>query len=292
VPAQLVLGQRIGIENNEWPSKNGQCSADAKASQNPQEAATLEPEPIVNQLRAFGDGWSVAQTTNFRFLHNQSREVVERAARLAELTRGTMQHKWFGSSRGDWHPRCDIYLHATGRDFSRAIGVPANVPGYSITRVLGSRVVFRRIDLHCDDPNMLVAVLPHEVTHVLMAGRFGKDSVPPWANEGMAVLAEPPDKIRCHLRNLARCREEGRLFQVCQLIQLREYPDHRSLAAFYAQSVALVEFLSREREPQVFTRFLCDSLQEGLERACLRHYGWRLAELEQRCQDNQEKVTQ
>src|SRR5207244_3282532 len=104
------------------------------------------------------------------------------------------------------------------------------------------RLVTRRIDLHCDDPNMIVAVLPHETTHVVLAGQFGDVQVPRWADEGMAVLTEPRDKVERHLHNLDRCRQDGQLFSLRQLMQMHDYPDPRYIGAFYAESVSLVDF--------------------------------------------------
>src|SRR5262249_59337015 len=116
---------------------------------------------------------------------------------------------------------------------------------------------------HGDDPNLLPAVLPHETTHIVLAGQFGDHLVPRWADEGIAVLSEPREKVERHLRNLSRCRQEGQVFHLRHLMQLGEYPDPRSISAFYAQSVSLVEFLANERGPQEFAAFLRDGLRDG-----------------------------
>ena len=72
-------------------------------------------------------------------------------------------------------------------------------PGHSSIRTDGPRVLSRRIDLHCGDvPNLLAAVLPHETTHVTLAGQFGDRPVARWADEGMAVLTEPREKVERH----------------------------------------------------------------------------------------------
>jgi hypothetical protein len=240
------------------------------------EAAAAEVRHLPRQ-----GGWSVAETANFRILHNQPREVVEQVARVAEATRSAMIRKWFGDPNPAWSPRCDLVLHATAQDYSQATGVPPASPGHSTMHTEGERVVSRRIDLHCDDPNMFVGVLPHETTHVVLAGRFGGAAVPRWADEGMAVLAEPRERIERHLRNLPRHRQNHELFPVGQLMRLDAYPDPRYVGSFYAESVSLVEFLSREKGPREFAVFLREGLQGGYEPALQRHYGYRsFAELE------------
>jgi tetratricopeptide (TPR) repeat protein len=228
-------------------------------------------------------GWYVAETANFRIYHRQSRELAEQVAQVAEKTRTEMQRKWFGETTAEWSPKCDIFLHATAQEYSQETGVPADSPGHSTFRTEGGRVVGRRIDLHVDNRNMLAYVLPHEATHVVLAGQFGGQNVPRWADEGMAVLSEPRDKVEAHLRNLTRCRQDRQLFQIRELMQMNDYPDRRLISAFYAQSVSLVEFLSSRHGPQVFARFLRDGLRDGYETALQRHFGYRDFDELQQC---------
>jgi hypothetical protein len=253
----------------------------AAAATSPQGEAAPSAVPVRHSERAV-QGWQVAETANFRIYHNQKREVAELAGRAAERTRAEMYRKWFGSSPEPWNPKCDLFLHATAQAYSQVTRTPSNSPGHSTISTTGSQVVKRQIDLHCDDPNMLTAVLPHETTHVVLAGQFGDRPVPRWADEGMAVLAEPREKVERHLRNLARCRQEGQVFNARQLMLLDEYPDPRFITAFYAQSVSLVEFLANLRGPQTFALFLRDALRGGYEPALQRHYSFRsFAELQQ-----------
>ena len=134
--------------------------------------------------------------------------------------------------------------------------------------------------MRCDHQNMLETVLPHETTHVVLAGMFGPHAVPRWADEGIAVLTEPSDKVQQHRQNLIRSHQEGQLFRVVELLQMEDYPQPRRIGAFYAQSVSLVDFLTRQRGPRVLTEFLRDGLREGYELSLRRHYGWSFSDLE------------
>jgi hypothetical protein len=246
-------------------------------------SATVEPQWTVRDLGRTPEGWSVAESMNFRIYHNGPPDQVQRTAQVAEQTRWEMQRKWFGAHGPAWNPKCEIYLHATAQDYSRATGVPAGSPGHSSFQLDGGHLLGRRIDLHCDDPGMLIGVLPHEATHVVLAGNFGERPVPRWADEGMAVLTEPRDKIDRHLRNLPQHRDNHQLFPLQQLVQMESYPDPRYVGAFYAESVSLVEFLSKERGPQVFTQFVRDGMHEGYDVSLRRHYGYStFDELERR----------
>jgi hypothetical protein len=224
----------------------------------------------------------MVETANFRILHNQPKEVAERTARVAEATRLAMSRKWFGDDGEVWNPRCDIYLFATGDDYSRETKTTARSPGHSTMNMESGRVVARRIDLHVDHPETFNSVLPHEATHVVLAGRFDV-MVPRWADEGMAVLTEPPNRVDRYLRNLPRHDQDHLLFGVGQLMRLNDYPDARSVDPFYTQSVSLVDFLSKEKGPREFTAFLRDGLREGYEPALRKHYNMEnFGELERR----------
>ena len=50
------------------------------------------------------------------------------------------------------------------------------------------------------------------------------------------------------------------------------YPEGRRIGPFYAESVSLVEFLSAEKGPKAFARFLRDGLADGYESALKADY--------------------
>jgi hypothetical protein len=221
----------------------------------------------------------MAYTAHFRILHTQSRELACKVAETAERTRAATLEKWFGEIPTASERRCDIYLHATATDYAKMTGVPETVPGHSTFRFDSGRLISRRIDLHCDFPTMQSAVLPHEVTHAVLHGMFGEKSLPRWANEGMAALAEPTQQLRLQFEQLARFRQAGQLFALQSLMETRDYPERR-VAAFYAQSVSLVSFLTAARGPREFTQFLRETTELGFERALEHSYGWSFADLE------------
>jgi hypothetical protein len=232
------------------------------------------------------NGWAVAETTNFRVYHNQPRELVEKAAQVAERTRTEMLRKWFGEKDEPWSQKCDLFLCATAQEYARVGEAPATSPGHSQLQAEGGRVVIRRMFMHCDVANMLNAVLPHETTHCVLAGKFGDKPVPRWADEGMAVLTEPREQIDRHLRNLPKHSQERQLFYLRDLMRLEEYPEPRRVGAFYAQSVSVVEFLCKQKGPQVFAKFLNDGMYGNYEEALRKHFGFQdFNEMEKRWRD-------
>lgn len=238
-------------------------------------------QPTLVHLAGTTNGWSVAQSENFRILHKDSAALAEQVAQTAEKTRAAMFDKWFGKTPERWAPRCDIWLYPSAAEYSRATGVPAPMPGHSTTHGEGQRITARRIDLRCDYAGLLTALLPHEVTHVVIADRFGEKGAPPWANEGMAVLSEPRDRMAKHWANLPRYSREGKLCSAAQLVRAAEYPAPAQMGSFYAQSVLLVDFLVAQKGARTFMQFVSDIPQSGYAAALEQHYGWSIAQMEQ-----------
>jgi hypothetical protein len=243
-------------------------------------AGPLAPAEI-RHLGRTAAGWSVLETKNFRIFHRQNAAFAEKVAHIADRTRQSMIRKWFDTEAEAWDPRCELYLHATGADYGRDTGLPSGMPGYSTIRTDGGRVVRRRIDLNGGNDDLLDAVVPHEVTHIVLWSGFIGYTLPAWANEGMAVLTEPQDRIDRHLHELLRFGREGRLYTVAQLLEHQKYPEPRFLGPFYAQSISLVRFLTGVKGHQKFAAFLRDGLRHGYTDALEQHYGWTMADLEQ-----------
>jgi tetratricopeptide (TPR) repeat protein len=232
------------------------------------------------------EGWSSCETASFIIYHKDSTDYADQVAQIAETVKADMQQKWFGGGGREWSPRCAIYLHPTAADYSRSTG-QYNSPGHSSIRIENGRFILRQIDLHCDDANLLTAILPHETTHIVLASELGEQQVehlPRWADEGVAVLTEPREKVQRHLVNLSKARQDNQLFALRELMELPNYPQNpRQISTFYAESVSVVDFLTSLRGPQTFMLFLQDGMRYGYEKAMQRHFNIRsYSELEER----------
>jgi hypothetical protein len=259
-------------------------AADAGRPKRPTARADAAPAIKVAHVEE-EDGWQVARTTNFCLFHRNSPALAEAVLRTAERTRTVQQRKWFGAIAEDWSPRCAMCLYPSAESYSESTGAPANLGGgHTDVRVEEGRVLSRYIHIHGPRELLLEGVVPHEVTHAVLAGRMGGARVPRWADEGMAVLAEPKSRVELHLHSLSRCRDDQLLFSVSDLVQMRDYPQSRAIGAFYAQSVSLVDFLARAKGSTRFTAFVRDGERDGYAASLRRHYGWSFAELDRRWQ--------
>jgi hypothetical protein len=241
----------------------------------------IKSSVLVRHLSKKLDGLQVAETAHFRILHDQDKPIVEKVGASAEITRATLQRKWFGEEATDWDGKCSIYLHANREKYASKTGMK-NTLGHMRTLDWGG-VFLRSIHLPCKEPNLVDDVLPHEVSHSVMAVRF-QGRTPRWADEGMAMLAETPGSVAECVGRLPVYRKNDGLFAIEVLMQTHE-PDHFNTMEYYAQSTSLVQFLTAQKGPQTFTRFLRTSIMKGAEPALKQHFGIQgYADLEQRWQ--------
>ncbi len=225
----------------------------------PQQMAALAPV----EHRAEAGQWQVAETRNFVIYH-RDRQLAETIASQAEQARKYAIELWFQDDpAADWQPKCELYLYPTSQEYSMATGVPGESPGHSKVLNQQGQIQSRQVFLRMDDPNARLAVLPHEVAHVVFAGRFGASTVPRWADEGMAVLTEPMDKQNAHLTNLARCYAQGAGFSCAQVMTMGEYPPGERMRDFYAHSVGICRNIVEKHGHAKLIAFLRLALQTG-----------------------------
>jgi hypothetical protein len=230
-----------------------------------------EPRAEPERKPARVGNWLVMESANFRILY-ADHDLAEQVARAAEAAREAQTKRWTGSApRGPWSPRCDIYLYPTARIFSQMTGQPEESPGFSTMGMNGGRIIARRINLRADHPNLVPAILPHEVTHVVLADLFPHKQIPRWADEGMAVLSEPGSEQRLRAADLEEPLSSGKLFKV-QDLMVMDYPDGQFWGLYYAQSVSLTRFLVEQGTPTQFVEFVQGCQRNGHEAELRRVY--------------------
>jgi hypothetical protein len=229
--------------------------------------------------------WHVRDTANFSIYHTDA-ALAERVGKAAEAVRAQQAKRWgSNATRVSWSPRCDIYLYPTARQFAQMTGQPETSPGFSTMGMSGSRVTARRVNLRADHPQMLDAIMPHEVTHVVLADLFTQQQIPRWADEGMAVLAEPAAEQSNRCADLTGPLREGRIFKLSDLMAI-DYPNAEAWSLYYAQSVSLTQFLVQLGTPQQFVSFVRGAQKIGIEASLKAAYKIDgFPDLEQRWQE-------
>jgi hypothetical protein len=175
----------------------------------PAQGEPADSEPIT---------WRIHETPNFRIYHCDP-ALALRTAEVAESVRTAQGKQWNNpAARSAWIPRCDLYLYPTARAYALATGQPEVSPGVSTMSSNGAHILSRRMNLRADNPQLLTTILPHEVTHIVLADLFIVQQIPRWADEGIAVLAEPLREQHLRAAELQGPLESGQLFDLARLM--------------------------------------------------------------------------
>jgi len=204
---------------------------------------------------------------------NQSRAEIIREH--AETIRREAFSKLLGETNPEpWLVRCEIHVHASADSFEQAVGgSPDEARGATSLEFSGDRVVTRRIDVMGDGPGIVPDAIDHELVHVVLADHFVHSAPPRWADEGLALLFDTPEKQRGHEADFQDARRRGLTWTAADLLALEDYPiDGPRQKIFYGQSAALVRWLIARRDAATFIRFLDDAAHVGMEVALDRHY--------------------
>ena len=173
-----------------------------------------------------------------------------------------------------WTAACEIHVHATPDDFAAAVGgPPAAARGATSLEFAADRISMRRIDVMGDGADIVPDALAHEIVHVVLAERFTAAAPPRWADEGLALLFDPPKKQHDHDADFREAHRRGLTWSLEDLLALEQYPaEVARQRVYYGQSAALVRWLVARRDAATFVRFIEDSAAVGTAAALDRHY--------------------
>ena len=186
----------------------------------------------------------------------------------------SLQTHWcVGADQARWSPKCEVVIHPGCQSYLTAVGAGGKQTSASSWIQFGrdKRVSKRRIDLR-GDGQLGVASIPHEMTHVVIADLLGGVQPPRWADEGMALLADTPNKQSLHERDLREGFRRGLAFSAAELVTTDNYPRPSRVPAFYGQSASLTAFLVGRDEPSKFIEFLRALQEHGYDQALQETY--------------------
>ncbi len=231
--------------------------------------------------------WQTWETPNFRIYYRGTPRLVQVVAATTERARAEQFDRWAGhlpdALRRPWSPKCEVFLHAQADSFRDATGQRSSAEGITTIRTRMGQVVARRIDLRDDGAGLMHSVIPHEVTHVVLADLFPDQPLDRWADEGIAAMAEPDSYQQRYLDQFVEATRRG------GTPNLREFLGGASPATVTdaggiaeaardwelhdSQGVALVGYLVRRGSPAHLIAFLQFAQREGYEPALQRIYG-------------------
>jgi hypothetical protein len=173
-------------------------------------------------------------TENF-VVEAPTKELARTFGEYAERYRKEKALDWLGYEMPRWPQKCPLKVTVTmgqaGGATTFTFGSDGNRP---------STVMSQEMKIHGELKQLLHSVLPHEITHTVLAHHFGR-AVPRWADEGGSVLSENDEERFTHD---IRCREilnQGRGIPLRVLFTLKEYP--KDMICVYAQGYSVCQYL-------------------------------------------------
>lgn len=159
---------------------------------------------------------------------------------------------WLGKELPNWPEPCPVSVND---------GPSTPASGETKYTLVGGGVVDFRMSVSGTPERIIDSVLPHEITHTVMASHFaalGKP-VPRWADEGACTTVEHQSERSKHDIMLVRYLREERGIPFQVLFALKDYP--RDFMPLYAQGYSLSCFLISQGGPRHFIKFL----ERGME---------------------------
>ena len=207
------------------------------------------------------------RTQNF-IVMAPSHELAQAVGEAAEAYRHDLAVHWLGTALPPWPSPCPIRV------------IAGNMPAQGVTQYNRAPVRDFQMEVVGTPERILDSVLPHEVTHTILATHFGRP-LPRWADEGICTTVEHESERAKHEQKLREFLRSRRGIAMNKLFLLTEYPD--DVLPMYAQGYSVCQFLIAQRGPQQFVQFLGDYMQRPSWTDNVRqHYGYAsLAELQE-----------
>jgi hypothetical protein len=129
------------------------------------------------------------------------------------------------------------------------------------------------------EQRVLDSVLPHEVTHTILATHF-RQPLPRWADEGACTTVEHTSERNKQQNLLIRFLQTNKGIAFSQMFAMKEYPP--DMLPLYAQGYSLARYLIEQGGRRKFIAFVGEGLQrESWTGAVKAHYGFEsLAKLQ------------
>jgi len=204
-------------------------------------------------------GRRAISTDNFVIRSRGSVTELEEWGRRCEALLTEVRAKWLGETApaAAWSPRCEVVVHEALATYTAAVpGGERTVASSWVEATRDDRIVVRRIDVRSDCGDWFGGAMAHELIHILLAERFGLSGVPRWAEEGLALLADPSAKQQAHDADFRRAAADGGEFRLVELFTIGDYPSGTRRQTFYGQSASVVRYLVERQGSAAFVRFI------------------------------------
>lgn len=172
-------------------------------------------------------------TTNFT-VTAPSEELARKFGEMAEFYRKEKALAWLGREMPPWPRPCPLEVRVTNAGAGGETSF--TFVGDGTRGAVGSQKML----VYGPVKQLLNSVLPHEVTHTVLAHHFGR-AVPRWADEGGSVLSENAEERARHDLSCREYLNAGKGHQLQSLFRMADYP--RDMHVLYAQGYSVSQYL-------------------------------------------------
>lgn len=236
------------------------------------EAAARLRRILIAMAAVISIGISNADAANYRtqnfIIQASTQQLAQAVGHAAEKYRNDLAVHWLGEPLRPWPRPCPIRVRS-GQHLA-AQGVTT----YNLQPVRDFQM-----EVVGSPQRILDSVLPHEITHTILATHFGRP-LPRWADEGICTTVEHASERSKHEAKLREFLQSRRGIAMNRLFLLTEYPS--DVLPMYAQGYSVCRFLIEQKGPRTFINFLHDYMdQRSWTQNVKKHYGYdSLAELQ------------
>jgi len=192
---------------------------------------------LIVALSAAGPAAAATFTTANFVVTAPDPNLARRFGQEAEKFRVEKALEWLGQEMPPWPQRCPIVVKVNEQSRGGG-GATSFTFGYDANR--RPVVTSQEMEIHGPSRQLLQSVLPHEITHTVLAHYFGRP-VPRWADEGGSVLSENDEERFEHDVKNRQYLNEGRGIMLKILFPMGEYP--RDMHVLYAQGYSVCAYL-------------------------------------------------
>jgi len=207
-----------------------------------------------------------ASSDNF-VVYAPTQELADEVLKKSEQLRTKLARAWLDKELAPGVGAAMIYVSLSNGE-NHGVTSPKNRPDekYHVVTIRSSR------------EKALNVILPHELTHALVADEFGT-RLPEWADEGVACYQDGSELSGMRRQTLLRFARTAQWPSLESVLQQQTYKadDH----TFFTVASSVTEFLLERAGPKTFFAFAIEGQEKGWEFAARSHYEFRsLRELE------------
>jgi hypothetical protein len=209
------------------------------------------------------------RTPNFIIRNAPNNDLAKQFGDTAERLRKEMAILWLGEELPRWSAPCPIFVKVGNY----------GAGGETSMRFNHGEVFDWDMQIQGPVESILTAVLPHEITHMILASHFRQPS-PRWFDEGAATSVENEKERKNYRQLLFQYLRTGRGIPFNPMFRLGEYPDDQM--PLYAQGFSLAEFLIMQQGHRHYVDFASAGMKtENWPQAMKDYYGYdNLGELQ------------